>query len=150
MNYTVETIADALAAHLAPVLPGVSFYKNLNQQEMKKPCIFLQQQYGSIKPETGGYFLRTIGLDLICMEEEEKDLQERYQKTAETLDLHLKTFPYTDGIQSEPVLLRPEKREWKVEEDGLHYRFELRERVTIPKTEVKMQTIETYQEGVVE
>ena len=32
----------------------------------------------------------------------------------------------------------------------LHYRFEIRERVRIPKETIKMQTIEKYNEEVVE
>ncbi|WP_302382024.1 phage tail terminator family protein [Anaerotignum lactatifermentans] len=151
MNYTVETVADSLSNYLKVFLPEFSFYQDPNQQGTKIPCMFLQQRYSNIKLETGGYYLRTIGLDLTCLEEYNlPDLQRRYQKTAEILDLHMETFPYTDGIQTEPVQIRTYDREWDIDLNELHYRFEIRERVRIPKETIKMQTIEKYNEEVVE
>lgn len=151
MNYTIETMADALAKHLKPLFPSVSFYEDPNQQGTKMPCMFLQQRYSNIKLETGGYYLRTIGLDLTCLENYHlPDLQKRYQKTAEILDLHMETFPYTDDTQAEPVQIRTYGRQWRIDLDALHYQFEIRERVSIPKETVKMQNIEKYREEVVE
>lgn len=69
MNYTVETVADSLSNYLKLFLPEFSFYQDPNQQGTKIPCMFLQQRYSNIKLETGGYYLRTIGLDLTCLEE---------------------------------------------------------------------------------
>ena len=151
MNYTVETVAESLSNYLKLFLPKFYFYQDPNQQRTKIPCMFLQQRYSNIKLETGGYYLRTIGLDLTCLEEYNlPDLQRRYQKTAEILDLHMETFPYTDGIQTEPVQMRTYDREWDIDLNELHYRFEIRERVRIPKETIKMQTIEKYNEEVVE
>lgn len=151
MNYTVETMADALAKYLQPLFPSVSFYEDPNQQGTKTPCMFLQQRYSNIKLETSGYYLRTIGLDLTCLENYHlPDLQKRYQKTAEILDLHMETFLYTDDTQTEPIQIRTYERQWRIDLDALHYQFEIRERVSIPKDTVKMQTIEKYHEEVVE
>ena len=151
MNYTVETMADALAKYLKPLFTSVSFYEDPNQQGTKTPCMFLQQRYSNIKLETGGCYLRTIGLDLTCLENYHlPDLQKRYQKTAEILDLHMETFLYTDDTQAEPVQIRTYARQWRIDLDALHYQFEIRERVSIPKETVKMQNIEKYREEVVE
>lgn len=151
MNYTVETMSEALAKYLKPLFPSVYFYEDPNQQGTKTPCMFLQQRYSNIKLETGGYYLRTIGLDLTCLENYHlPDLQKRYQKTAEILDLHMETFPYTDGTQTEPVQIRTYARQWRIDLDALHYQFEIRERVSIPKDTAKMQTLEKYREEVVE
>ena len=64
MNFTVTTIARSLAAHLAPVLPGVQMLEDPAQQGVEPPCMFLQQRYSNIKPHPGGRWLRTIGVDL--------------------------------------------------------------------------------------
>ena len=59
-------------------------------------------------------------------------------------------LPYTDGILTEPTQIRTYEREWRIDLNELHYQFEIRERVSIPKEAVKMQTIEKYQEEVME
>ena len=64
MNFTISTIAKSLADYLATSLPGVSFYEDPNQQGTVLPCAFLQQRYSYLERQTGGYWLRRIGLDL--------------------------------------------------------------------------------------
>ena len=145
MTFTVATITKSLADYLAPVLPGVAMYEDPNQQGSQPPCMFLQTRYNRLKLEMGGYWLRTLGLDLTyLLDYNLPDLQQRYQAAAEALDLVMETFPYSDGeAEAEPVLLRTYDRSWKVDLDALHYKFELRERVTLPAPSVpKMETLE--------
>ena len=106
MNFTVTTIARSLAAHLAPVLPGVQMLEDPAQQGVEPPCMFLQQRYSNIKPHPGGRWLRTIGVDLTyLLDYNLPDLQQQYSAAAETLDLCMEVFPYTDGTDT--ALLRP-------------------------------------------
>lgn len=148
MNLTVSTIskslADYLADYLAPVLPGVAMYEDPNQQGSQPPCMFLQTRYNRLSKEAGGYWLRTLGIDLVyLLDYNLPNLQQLYQQAGEALDLALETFPYSDGgAGAEPVLLRTYDREWKVDRNELHYKFELRERVNIPEQFVKMQTMD--------
>lgn len=150
MNFTVSTIAKSLADYLAPTLPGVTMYEDPNQQDSKPPMMFLQQRYSYITRETGtDWFLRRIGLDLTyLLDYNLPDMQRQYQQAAEALDLVMETFPYSDGEDSEEATpLRTYEREWRIDLDALHYRFELRERVKIPRPEVKMQKMD-YDEEV--
>ena len=148
MNLTVSTLARSLADYLAPSHPGVTFYEDPNQQDSACPCLFLQLRYDRTAQETGGYWLRTLGLDLTYLEDYNlPDLQRRYQAACETLDLLMETFPYSDGAGTETVLLRTHEREGRIDLDGLHYTFELRERVTLPETFIPMRTMD-YQEEV--
>lgn len=143
MNFTVSTIAKSLADYLAPVLPGVTFYEDPNQQGSKPPMLFLQVRYDRKRLETGGFWMRTTGMDLTYMADYNlPDLQQLYQSAGEALDLVMETFPYSDGTNSGTVLLRTYDREWTVDLDAMHYKFELRERVTIPEEAVKMQTMD--------
>ena len=147
MNFTIQTIAKSLANYLASSFPGVTFYEDPNQQGSKAPTLFLQQRYAYVEPRrNNGYYLRRIGLDLTYLVDYNlPDLQQQYQQAAEQLDLLLETFPYSDGTDS--TLLRTYDREWRIDLDALHYKFELQVWVTIPETAVKMQTMD-YDEGL--
>lgn len=142
MNFTVSTIAQSLSAYLAPSLPGVTFYQDPNQQGTEPPCMFLQERYSFIKLQESGRYLRTVGLDLTyLLDYNLPNLLTQQQTTAEAMDLVMETFPYTDGTDT--ALIRTYDREWRVEMNELHYKFEIRVWVTIPETAVPMQTIET-------
>jgi len=147
VNLTVSALARSLADYLAPVLPGVAMYEDPNQQGSQPPCMFLQTRHNRLKLEMDGYWLRTLGLDLTyLLDYNLPDLQQRYQAAAEALDLVMETFPYSDGSSTGQALLRTYDRSWKVDLDAMHYKFELRERVTLPKPDVpKMQELELHQ-----
>lgn len=147
MNFTVSTIAKSLAAYLAPSLPGVAFYENPNQQGTSTPCLFLQQRYSYIERRQAGRFLRRIGLDLTYLVDYNlPNLQELYQQAAEMLDLVMETFPYSDGQSGETTLLRTYEREWRIDLDALHYKFELQSWVSLPKDFIPMEDMIYHQE----
>lgn len=142
MNFTISTIAKSLANYLASSFPGVTFYEDPNQQGSKAPMLFLQQRYAYVEPRrNNGYYFRRIGLDLTYLVDYNlPDLQQQYQQAAETLDLRMETLPYSDGTDT--ALLRTYEREWRIDLDALHYKFELRVWVTIPEDSVKMETMD--------
>ena len=142
MTFTIQTIARSLADYLAPHLPGVSFYEDPNQQGSEMPCAFLQQRFSYLTLRTGGRWLRRIGLDLTYLEDcNLPNLQQRYQSAAEALDLVLETFPYSGGTPS--TLLRTYDREWRIDADALHYKFELRAFVSLPEAFAPMERLTT-------
>lgn len=148
MNFTISTIAQSLAAYLAPSFPGVTFYENPNQQGTDAPCMFLQQRYSYIKVKTSNRFLRTIGLDLTYLEDYNlPNMQQLYQTAAESLDEVMETFPYTDGTTEETELLRTYEREWRIDLDGMHYKFELQVWVDVLPSGTPMESM-SYQEDV--
>ena len=148
MNLTVSTISKSLADYLAPSFPGVTFYEDPNQQDSKPPMMFLQTRGNRLTLETGGFWRRTLRVDLVyLLEYNLPNLQQLYQAAGETLDLLMETFPYSDGTTDGTVLLRTYEREWNIDLDELHYKFEIRERVSIPKEYAKMQTMD-YDEEV--
>lgn len=150
MNFTISTIAQSLASYLADTLPGVTMYEDPNQQGTECPCMFLQQRYSYITRETGtDWYLRRLGLDLTYLLDYNVPNQQRqHEAAAEALDLVMETFPYTDGSAMTPVLIRTYDREWRIDLNELHYKFEIRERVYIPETAVKMRTMD-YDEEIV-
>lgn len=145
MTFTISTIAQSLADYLAPTLPGVTMYEDPNQQGSKCPCMFLQQRYAYIEPRRqSGFFLRRIGLDLTYLVDYNlPNLQQLYQSAAEALDNVMETFPYSDG--QETSILRTYEREWRIDLDALHYRFELQVWVQNPETYIPMETMDYNQ-----
>ncbi len=146
MTFTVSDVAKSLADYLSPHFPGVTFYEDPNQQGSAPPMMFLQQRYAYIDRAIGGRFLRRVGLDLTYLVDYNlPDMQRQYQAAAETLDLLLDSFPYTNG--GETALLLTYEREWRIDLDALHYRFELRGHVARPEAFHPMETME-YEEAV--
>lgn len=142
MKLTVSTISKSLADYLAPSFPGVMFVEDPNQQGAKPPMLFLQTRTNRLELETGGFWRRTMGIDLVyLLDYNLPNLQQLYQQAGEQLDLLMETFPYSDGATAGTTLLRTYDREWNVDLDELHYRFELRERVAVPKEYAKMQSM---------
>lgn len=145
MNFTIMTLAKSLADYLAPYFPGAAFYEDPNQQGTKCPCLFLQVRYNYLTRETGGYWLRRLGLDLTYLADYNlPNLQSLYQQAGEQLDLVMDSFPYSDGEESSRVFTH--EREWRVDLDALHYQFELLERVTLPEDFNPIQTMDYHQE----
>lgn len=141
MKFSVSHVAKSLAEYLSPSLPGVTFYEDPNQQDSVMPCAFLQQRYARMEKLPGGRWLRKVGLDLTCLEDYNLvDLHRRYQSAAEVLDLVLETFPYADG--EDAVLLRTYDREWRIDADALHYKFELRVPVLLREEADLMRSIQ--------
>lgn len=146
MIFTISTVARSLADHLGSFLPDFTFYEDPNQQGTKLPCAFLQQRYSHIVKKQANRWLRTLGLDLTCLEDYNlPDIQRRYQRTAEILDQALETFLYSDGTES--TLVRAYGREWRIDLDALHYKFELRVWVKLPEEFNPMRTMD-YEEVV--
>lgn len=147
MTFNIGTIAKSIADYLAPSLPGVTFYEDPNQQKTQLPCSFIQQRYSRLDKRQAGRWLRTIGLDITYLEDYNlPNLQQLYQRAAEVLDLVMETFPYSDGTDA--TLLRTDDREWNIDLDALHYKFELRVWVKLPEDFNPMRTMD-YKEEVI-
>lgn len=147
MIFTIESLAKSLAAYLAPEFPGTSFYEDPNQQGTAVPCMFLQQRHSQVKLRRGGRFLRTIGLDLTYLEDYNRpDMQRLYLRAAETLDRVMETFPYTEGEES--AILRTYRREWNIDLDALHYKFDLEVWAVPQEPFVPMQELEYHEQAI--
>lgn len=144
MSFTLQELTAALAGHLAPHLPGVTFYDNPNQQGTQLPALFLQKTHARITGKTGPRFLRKLGLDLVYLVDFNRpDMQDQYMDAAEILDGHLELFP------CQGALLRTYGRHWTVQEDALHYTFDLKLWVSRQEDAVLMGSIQAYREEVI-
>lgn len=143
MTFTMNALVRALADYLSPVLPGVTFYVNPNQQGTVTPAMFLRRTNARIAKKMGNRFLRTLGLDLVCLEDPNQvDMDDRYTRTAEIMDEVLETFPCG------PAPLRTYERRWDVTDGVLHYKFDLKLWVSREEDAILMRSIQSYHEEV--
>lgn len=146
MTFATANLAASLAAYLAPYFPGVTFYTGPNQQGTEPPCMFLQQRYSYPDLQQDGRRRLRIGLDLAyLLDYNLPNMQLQYQEAADTLNVVMETFPYSDGTDT--ALLRTYDKESRIDLDALHYKFEVRVWVSLPETPVMMQTMD-YTEDV--
>ncbi len=146
MTFATANLAASLAAYLAPYFPGVTFYPGPNQQGTEPPCMFLQQRYSYPDLQQDGRRRLRIGLDLAyLLDYNLPNMQLQYQEAADTLNVVMETFPYSNGADT--ALLRTYDKEARIDLDALHYKFEVRVWVSLPETPVMMQTMD-YTEDV--
>ena len=146
MTFATANLAASLAAYLAPYFPGVTFYPGPNQQGTEPPCMFLQQRYNYPDLQQDGRRRLRIGLDLAyLLDYNLPHMQLQYQEAADTLNVVMETFQYSDGADT--ALLRTYDKEARIDLDALHYKFEVRVWVSLPETPVMMQTMD-YTEDV--
>ena len=122
MNFTITTIPQSLESYLAPLFPGVTFFREPCPGACPAPAMFLHLKSARVDQGQGGRWLRQVGLELTYLAQG-PNLQEQYLQAAQTLDLALTSFPYSDGDQTQ--LLRTCGREWNIDLDALYYRFAL-------------------------
>lgn len=143
MIFTMPALSRSLADYLAPELPGASFYADPNQQGTKSPALFLRQTFAKLSPQPGGRLLRRLGLDLVYLDRFYTVKEEsRLQAAADVMDQTLETFPYSAERGGEPVQLRTYDRRWDIADSALHYKFELRLRLTQAEDAALMRSIQ--------
>lgn len=143
MIFTMPALSISLANYLAPELPGASFFADPNQQGTRSPSLFLRQTHAKISPQPSGLFLRRLGLDLVYLDRFYTIKEEsRLQAAADVMDLMLETFPYSAKSGGKMVHIRTYDRHWEITDSALHYKFELRLRLSKAEDAVLMQSIQ--------
>ncbi|MDE6901665.1 MAG: hypothetical protein K2P22_02850 [Lachnospiraceae bacterium] len=143
MIFTMPALARSLANYLAPELPGTSFYADPNQQGTRSPALFLRQTTARLSPQPSGIFLRRLGLDLVYQEQFHTVREDsRLQAVADVMDQLLETFPYVAEGGGQPVILRTYDRHWEITGNVLHYKFQLRLRLTRAEDVALMRSIQ--------
>lgn len=143
MTFTMPALASSLSDYLIPKLPGASIYADPNQQGTRQPALFLRQTNAKITPQIGGMVLRKLGLDLVYLDRcYTVDEESRLQAAADVMDRWLETFPYRVSEDEKPVRIRAYDRRWEITDSTLHYKFELRLRLTPTEDVLLMQSIQ--------
>lgn len=140
MIFTVNNLIDSLAGMLKSQYE-YPVYASPNQQGTKYPCFFITQMLSDIEGQLGKRFLRDLGLDIVFVQQRNRiNGYQEIREIAEFLDENLDSFIYSDGTDA--VKIRTCEREWNIEDDELHYKFHIKQRVSVDKKTVYMEKME--------
>lgn len=141
MTFTIANLMDSIAGVLKVGYPGCPVYLGPNQQGTDYPCFFIFLMPSSIADEPDGRYFRDLGLDVVYVQERNAvGGNAEIQAVQEYLDEHLLIFNYSDGTGTVP--LHTCEREASTEDQELHYKFHIRQRVSLPGDFNPMQVLE--------
>lgn len=142
MIFTLENIINSLAGVLKAQYPDYPVYDSPNQQGKDYPCFFIFFMPSEISGQVDGRFLRDLGVDIVFVQQRNivNGNKEIYE-IADYLDEALERFAYSDE-NGASGLIRTFERQWQNEDQELHYKFHIRERVYIPRKEIFMERLE--------
>ncbi len=153
MIFTLENVLNSLAAVLKEKYPQYPVYYSPNQQGTDFPCFFIFYMPSTIEGQLSERFIRDLGIDIVFVQQRNiVNGNAEVMAIAEYLDEVLELVPYLnqsldDGKVKEAeekasAFLRTFERQWKSEDEELHYQFHIRQRVAVPQEAIPMEEME--------
>ena len=148
MTFTIQHIIESVALHLQATFNSAYPVYDAPTIDTEYPCFYVFLMNPGISDDIIPYGKRDIPLDVVFVQQRNvPNANMKIHKIAETLDEVLDMLPYTDGTEANGqtvyIPLHTYERSWSIEDEELHYKFTLRQRVTLPQSGVKMKTEET-------
>lgn len=144
MIYSIEYLIRSVAAQLRPAFPGVDIHDSPTQQKSGYPCFYIFLRPSDIRDQLSARDMRNLSLDVVYVQERNvPDANAELYRVAETLDELLDVVQYSDGSDEDPVPLHTHERDYSIEDQELHYRLRISQRVSKPVEHIPMQTEET-------
>ena len=142
MTFTLDNITNSLAGVLRTQYPEYPVYTNPNQQGTSFPCFFIFFMPSAIESQVDERFIRDLGIDIVFVQQRNiVNGNEKIHAIAGYLDENLELFPYFDGSGA-IVPVRTYERQWQTEDEELHYKFHIKQRVSVPRTSNPMERLE--------
>nr|DAF41094.1 MAG TPA: tail completion protein [Caudoviricetes sp.] len=143
MIFTLEKLTNSICGALKEVYPDIPTYSNPNKQGTDVPCFFVFFMPTDSENRIGRRFMRNIGIDIVYLvENSDTDIYDQMVSVADQLDFALEFITYEDGK------LRTYDREWKIDEDELHYQFTVKAAVSYPDDTPAIESAESYEGGI--
>ena len=95
----------------------------------------------TVAQQVDNRYYRDLGIDLVFVQQ--RNIVNGYgeiQAIQDYLDANLETFAYLDGTDT--AMIHTYDREASVEDKELHYKFHIRQRVSLPTTPNPMEEME--------
>ena len=144
MTYTINNLIRSVAAQLATAFPSTPVHDSPTQQKSGYPCFYIFLRPSDIRDQLSARDMRNISLDVVYVQERNApDANAELYRVAETLDELLDVVPYSDGSGDDLVLLHTHERDYSIDDQELHYRLRISQRVSKPVEHIPMQTEET-------
>lgn len=144
MIYSIEYMIRSVAARLRSAFPGVDIHDSPTQQKSGYPCFYIFLRPSDIRDQLSARDMRNVSLDVVYVQERNTpDANTELYGIADTLDELLDVVPYSDGSDEDPVPLHTYERDYSIDDQELHYRLRISQRVSRPVEHIPMQTEET-------
>ena len=144
MTYTINNLIKSVAGVLAASFPDVPIHDSPTQQKSGYPCFYVFLRPSDIRDQLSARDMRNVSLDVVYVQERNTpDANAELYGIADTLDELLDVVPYSDGSGEDPVPLHTHERDYSIEDQELHYRLRISQRVSKPVEHIPMQTEET-------
>ena len=128
MTYTVRGLVNSIASQLVGAFPDYPVYDSPTQQGTTYPCFFVFLMPSSITDQIDGWEKRDIAFDIVFVQARNTpNAYAQIHGIADDLDVLMDIVYYTaDG---ETVPLHTHEREWSIEDQELHYKLHIKQRV---------------------
>lgn len=142
MTYTVRGLVNSIASQLIRAFPDYPVYDSPTQQGAVYPCFFVFLMPSSIVDQIDRHEKRDIAFDIVFVQARNTpNAYAQIHGIADTLDELMGIVEYTaDG---ETVPLHTHERTWSIEDQELHYKLHIKQRVHQAVQHNPMQEEET-------
>lgn len=142
MTFTITNLIDGIAGMLKDVR-NVPVYTSTHQQGTDYPCFFIFLIPSGIRDQIDGIEMRDLAFDVVYVQERNSvNGEAELYEIADALDEALDMIEYSDGSEEDPVLLHTHEREYSIEDQELHYKLRVSQRVSHPTEGTPMQILE--------
>lgn len=139
--FTINNLITSVAAQLKERWPGLPVYDSRTPQGTRYPCFYVHLMPSGILDQIDGIEMRNVALDVIYVQQRNiVNADAELLEIADALDELLDYIQYTDG--GEPVPLHTHDRTYSIEDQELHYKLEVRQRVGHARNNIKIQQVE--------
>lgn len=146
MIFTLENVINSIADQLAAIFPdggGGCLYpiRRSPADDTEYPCFFIFLMNPSIDDQLSEYQKRETGLDIVFVQQRNiPDQNAGILAVLESLDEGFDMLQYTDGETTVPLHFI--ERNATIEDQELHYKVTIKQRVSLPKSPIYMQVME--------
>ena len=141
MTYTIEDLVKCIASQLVGVFPDIPVYASPNQQGTSYPCFFVFLMPSSILDEIDGFHKRDLAFDVVYVQARNTpDAYMQINGVADTLDEIFDHVTYLSP-EGDTVPLHTHERTWSIEDQELHYKFHVKQRVSLSVTRIPMRLL---------
>lgn len=140
MIFTIQNVIESIGLQLTKIFPDYPI-KQSPSLDTEYPCFFVFMMPVSISDEVDGYQARSLGFDIVFVQQRNvPDQNVELIRVLEALDTNFDMLTYTDGTFEIPLHVLT--RDASIEDQELHYKITLRERVRFDNVEIPLRRLE--------
>lgn len=140
MTFTFANLIDSVAGQLRSIFGDIPVYDSPTYNT-EYPCFYVFLVNPQISDGVDGTYIRNTMLDIVYIQERDKSAQnEELINVLESLDEHMDMINYSDG--EDTALLHTYERNGTIEDQELHYKLRIKQRMSVDKEHIYMNEME--------